>query len=144
MMSGEPVISETTFHARYAETDRMGVVHHAAYLVWFEEGRSSFIRERGWSYAEIERSGYFLAASDLRARYLRAAHYDRRVRVRTWIGERRSRTLTFACEILDADGGETLFTATLKLVCLNREGQITRIPESWAAWLEPKATGRSS
>ena len=61
------VISEITFHVRYAETDSMGVVHHAVYLVWFEEGRSAYIREHGWSYADIEQSGYFLAAGDLKA-----------------------------------------------------------------------------
>ena len=128
-------ISETTFHVRYAETDSMGVVHHAAYLVWFEEGRSAFIRDRGWSYAEIEASGYFLAASDLNARYIQAARYDQRVSVRAWISQRRSRTVTFACEVRDAETAAILFTATLKLVCLNRAGQITRMPASWSDWL---------
>ena len=75
-MSSDRFISETTFHVRYAETDSMGVVHHAVYLVWFEEGRSAYIREHGSSYAEIEKSGYFLAAAELNAKYRRAARYD--------------------------------------------------------------------
>lgn len=128
-------VSEITFHVRYAETDSMGFVHHAAYLVWFEEGRSAFIRERGWSYARIEASGYFLVATDLQARYLRAARYDQPVTVRTWIVEARSRAITFACEIIDPDGGTALFRASLNLICLDADGRTTRIPSSWHEWL---------
>ncbi len=128
-------VCETTFHVRYAETDRMGVVHHTAYLVWFEEGRSAFIRERGWSYSKIEVSGYFLAATELEAKYLKAARYDDQVTVRTWIVETRSRTLTFGCEIVDAVSHEVLFRASLKLICLDTEGRATRMPCSWQQWL---------
>ncbi len=132
-------ICETTFHVRYAETDRMGVVHHAVYFVWFEEGRSAYIREHGWSYAEIEKSGYFLAAGDLNARFKRAAHYDQRITVRTWIEDVRSRAMTFGCEIVEADTKAILFEASLKLICLNALGEITRIPDAWMAWLQPHA-----
>ena len=128
--------SETTFHVRYAETDRMGVVHHAAYLVWFEEGRSAYIRERGWSYADIEREGFFLAAGELQAKYLRPARYDQLVTVRTWVESYKSRTIDFACEELDTAGGSMLFTANIKLICLDDRGGIVRIPEQWCAWLD--------
>ena len=130
----DPFVCETSFHVRYAETDAMGFVHHAVYLVWFEEGRSEFIRAQGWSYAAIERSGYYLVASDLRAKYLQAARYDQRVTVRTWLSEVRSRQMTFACRVLDSDSGAELFNASLKLTCLNAQGAVTRIPSSWA-WL---------
>ncbi len=128
--------SETTFHVRYAETDRMGVVHHAAYLIWFEEGRSAFIRERGWSYAEIEREGFFLAAGELRAKYLRPARYDQLVTVRTWIETYKSRTIDFSCEVLDTPSRELLFSATVKLICLDDKGSIARIPVAWSEWLD--------
>ena len=113
----------------------MGVVHHAAYLVWFEEGRSAYIREKGWSYADIEASGYFLAAAELNARYLRATQYDQQVTVNTWIEEVQSRAITFGCEVLVSGSGETAFSATLKLICLDSDGQITRIPATWKPWL---------
>ncbi|MCY4463934.1 MAG: thioesterase family protein [Chloroflexi bacterium] len=135
MSKADPHISETSFHVRYAETDAMGFVHHAVYLVWFEEGRSAFIREQGWSYAEIERSGYFLVASDLRARYLKAARYDQLVTVRVWLAQVKSRQLAFACEVLDSESRDCLFSANLKLHCLNRAGKIARIPSDWQAWL---------
>jgi len=126
---------QTTFRIRYAETDSMGVVHHAVYLVWFEEGRSAYIRERGWSYADIEDSGYFLVAADLKARYLRASHYDQEVTVRTWINEVRSRAITFGCDILDTSSGEIVFSASLRLICVDSQGRITRIPSAWKPWL---------
>ncbi|MCY3781706.1 MAG: thioesterase family protein, partial [Chloroflexi bacterium] len=84
----------------------------------------------------IEESGYFLAATALEARYLRAARYDQRVTVRTWIVDVRSRAVTFACEVLDAQNGKLLFQASLKLVCLDSTGQPTRIPGGWQSWLE--------
>ncbi len=137
MSSADPYVSEITFHVRYAETDKMGVVHHAAYLVWFEEGRSAYIRDHGLSYADIERAGHFLAAGELEAKYLLAARYDQEVSVRTWIADYRSRTVTFACEILDAPSRQRLFKAKLKLVCLDGSGRIARLPASWSAWLDP-------
>ena len=136
MPSASSYISETTFHVRYAETDRMGIVHHAAYLVWFEEGRSVFIREQGWSYAAIESAGYYLAAAELHAKYIQPAHYDQQVTVRCWIDDYKSRRVTFACEVVEARYGQTLFRASIKLICLNRQGQITRIPAAWSKWLD--------
>lgn len=130
-------ISEITFHVRYAETDKMGIVHHAAYLVWFEEGRSAYIRDQGLSYAEVERAGHYLAAGELEAKYLMAARYDQAITVRTWIDGYRSRTVSFACDIVDALSGRRLFTARLKLICLDSAGRIARLPASWSAWLAP-------
>lgn len=140
-MPEDRFICETTFHVRYAETDSMGVVHHAVYLVWFEEGRSAYIRAHGWSYADIEESGYFLAAGDLNARYKQPARYDQRITVKTWIQEVRSRAMTFGCEIVEAGTGAILFEAALKLICLNASGAITRIPNAWMAWLDPQTGG---
>lgn len=135
MTAFEREVCQTTFRIRYAETDNMGVVHHAVYLVWFEEGRSAFIRSKGWSYADIEDSGYFLVAAELNARYLKASRYDQQVTVKTWIAEVQSRAITFGCEILDTASGELAFSASLKLICIDSQGQITRIPAAWKSWL---------
>ena len=62
-MSNTPFVAEATFHVRYAETDAQGIVHHASYIVYFEEGRSEYIRQRGSSYADFERSGFYLAVT---------------------------------------------------------------------------------
>jgi acyl-CoA thioester hydrolase len=131
-----PFVAETTFRVRYAETDAQGIVHHASYVVYFEEGRSDYTRQRGSSYADFEREGFFLAVTELQVRYARAARYDDRLTVRTWIREIRSRSLTFQYAILQADSGETLVTATSHHICLSREGKVARIPPRWLQWME--------
>lgn len=127
---------ETTFHVRYAETDQMGVAHHSAYVVWMEEGRSAYMRAVGSDYAEIERSGYFFAVTELHIRYLAPAHYGERVTIRTRLEDIRSRSLTFAYEVLRADSGHLLATGQSKHVCIGRDGRVTMIPARWRELLE--------
>ena len=67
----KPSIVETKVHVRYAETDAMGVVHHASYLVYFEEGRSHYMREMGSNYADIEASGFRLPVVEANLIYRR-------------------------------------------------------------------------
>ena len=121
---------------RYAETDAQGIVHHAAYIVYFEEGRSEYIRQRGSSYAEFERSGYFLAVTEIQARYIKAAHYDDLLTVRCWVAKARSRSLKFEYEIIQTETGDKLLTGSTTHICLNREGEISRIPKQWLSWTE--------
>ncbi|GAB1421737.1 thioesterase family protein [Anaerolineales bacterium] len=130
-------IVETRFHVRYAETDAMGIVHHASYIVYFEEGRSAFIRAQGSSYAKFEESGYFLAVTALDVKYLRSAKYDQELIVRCWVVKARSRTLTFAYEILNAISHEILVTGTSEHICITREGIIATIPAQWREWVSP-------
>lgn len=134
-METQPFIAETTFHVRYAETDAMGIVHHAAYIVYFEEGRSHYMRERGSSYAEFEKGGQFMAVTEVQARYVRAARYDQRIRIRCWVEQIRSRGLTFRYELLDAETSDLLVTGTSKHICLNKAGQVIKFPAEWQAWL---------
>jgi acyl-CoA thioester hydrolase len=79
---------------RYAETDQMGVVYHANYLVWCEIGRTDFIRALGTPYAQLERDGVLLAVSDAALRFHAAARYDDPIRVYTRLIDVRSRALT--------------------------------------------------
>ncbi len=115
---------------RYAETDQMGVVYHANYLVWCEIGRTDFIRALGRSYADMERDGVTLAVSDATMRFLGSAQYDDRVLVRTTLDELRSRGMRFAYRIENADTGRTLVTATTSLIALDATGKPARLPAS--------------
>ena len=126
-----PNLVETTFHVRYAETDQMGVVHHAAYVVWLEEGRSEWMRANGTSYAQFEKDGFMLAVSEVNIRYRQAAHYDQRVTIRCWIDEVRSRQIKFCYEVIDTEQGAVLAQAFTKLICLDFSGQVTPLPEKW-------------
>ncbi|MBE6888929.1 MAG: acyl-CoA thioesterase [Ruminococcaceae bacterium] len=61
---------------RYAETDCMGVVHHAVYPVWFEIARTDYIKSVGMSYSEMEKSGVMLPVTGISCRYHLPAKYD--------------------------------------------------------------------
>ncbi len=130
-MNETQFVAETSFHVRYAETDAMGIVHHASYIVYFEEGRSAYLRQQGTSYADFERSGFFLAVTEVEVKYHKAARYDDLLTVRCWVENSRSRALDFAYEIVRGEECETLVTGCTKHICLDREGKIARIPEEW-------------
>ncbi|MDX2139621.1 MAG: thioesterase family protein [Chloroflexota bacterium] len=127
-------VAEATFHVRYAETDAMGIVHHASYVVWFEEGRSHYARARGSDYADFERSGHYLTVAEVSARYLKPMVYGTRVSVRCWIETMQSRALTFAYQILNADTGDVCVTGQSKHVCITHDGRVTTLPAQWRAW----------
>lgn len=127
---------ETTFHVRYAETDQMGIVHHASYAVWLEEGRSHWMRANGNSYSKFEAEGLVLAVSELHLRYKQSARYDQLVTVRCWIAEVRSRQMQFGYQVLDAVTASLFAEGYSKHVCLNKAGKVTKIPEQWRQLLE--------
>ncbi len=128
------VVIENTFYVRYAETDAMGIVHHASYIVYFEEGRSNYSRQRGSDYASFERGGRYLTVAEVNARYLKPAVYGQQITVRCWIQEMKSRGLTFAYEIVDTATGALLVTGSTKHICITHEGKVTTIPPEWKAW----------
>lgn len=128
-----PLLTETTFRVRFAETDMMGVVHHANYLIYFEEGRSELSRRAGSPYSALEAQGFSLAVSDLHVRYIGSARYDELLTVRSWIGEIQSRAVTFEHEVVRAVNGEVLARGTVRTICIDREGRVRRIPEVWIA-----------
>jgi acyl-CoA thioester hydrolase len=75
--------SRSTVRVRYAETDKMGVVYYANYFVWFEVARADLLRSLGWSYREMEHAGVSLPVIEAECQYLRPAHYDDELEVRT-------------------------------------------------------------
>jgi acyl-CoA thioester hydrolase len=93
------IASSTTIRVRYAETDAMGIVHHAVYPVWMELGRSDLLRMMGQGYAQWEAQGVFMAVAELRVKYRASAHYDELVQVRTWVTEAGRRKVVFGYEI---------------------------------------------
>lgn len=132
MSSGDSGLHTVTqFRARYAETDAMGVVHHATYPVWFEMGRSDFMREIGMPYTEIEASGYYFMLSGLNVRYRLAARYDDQLTLMTRAAEVKSRTCTFAYELRrhSAAGDELLATGETYHICTDKQYRPVRFPE---------------
>ena len=132
------IVSETVseLRVRYAETDQMGVVYHANYLVWCELGRTDFIRALGKSYAEHERDGVLLAVSDVTMRFHAAARYDDPIRVHTRLTTAGSRGLAFSYRILRADTDVLLVSATTALVSIDKSGRLAAMPRDVRAVLE--------
>ncbi len=132
-------VHELTFRVRFAETDMMGIVHHANYLVYFEAARVDFSREVGAPYADFEASGYSLAVSQIQIRYIAPARFDQLITVRTWVEELKSRTVIFDFEVVDAQSRAQLATGNAKFICVNHTGQVRRIPATWYNAMQPLA-----
>ncbi len=126
----------TELRVRYAETDRMGVVYYANYLVWCEVGRVEFLRAHGRSYALLEAEGTALAVAEASVRYLAPARFDELVRVETILTGVRSRVVTFDYVISNAESGIRLATAHTSLVSIDPSGRLTAIPQHFRAALE--------
>ncbi len=117
------------FRVRYAETDAGGVVHHSAYLPWFEEGRSELGRRTGLAYRDLEASGVMLMVVRAEARYRASARYDERIAVWTRMIEVRSRRCVFEYRVVREDDDCLLATGTTEHVPVGRDsGRPTRLP----------------
>ncbi len=131
-----PLETVSELRVRYAETDQMGVVYHANYLIWCEIGRTDFIRALGTPYAQLERDGVLLAVSEAALRYHASARYDDPIRVFTHLRSVRSRSLTFSYRIVNADSGSMLVSASTELVSLSATGRVISLPPAVRSDLE--------
>src|SRR5438270_6956730 len=129
------VISSITLRVNYSETDQMGVVYHANYLIWFDRARTELMRETGVAYKELEQQGVYLAVSEVDVRFRAAARYDDLVRVRCWVREVESRRVTFGYAVERAATAELLATGETALVSLTHDHTLTRIPDHVVALL---------
>lgn len=124
----QPVRAEIDVEVRYAETDQMGVVHHANYIVWFELARTSLCSLSGFHYADIEKLGYLLMVTGVESRYHRPARYGDVVKVHCWCERVGSRGLRFAYEVRKEN--EKLVTGVTDHVWIEKEtGRPCRTPE---------------
>jgi acyl-CoA thioester hydrolase len=111
---------ELVLRARYAETDAMGVVHHASYIVWLEQGRTELLRALGVPYRTIEERGFFVVLSQLHVRYLAAARYDDLVTLRASLAALRSRQVVFEYALRLAETGAPLIEARSEHIVVDR------------------------
>lgn len=131
-----PLTNATELRVRYAETDRMGIVYYANYLVWCEVGRVEFMRALGGSYADLEAQGYGLAVAEATVRYLAPARFDDPVRIETTLAGVRSRAVSFDYVISHAETGTRFANAHTALVSIDRSGRPTALPPEFRARLE--------
>jgi acyl-CoA thioester hydrolase len=105
--------TSTELTVRYAETDAQGVVHHANYLKWFEEGRSDFLRQKGMRYTDFEKAGYFIVVAEANVKYKAPCFYEEQLCIETTLAKVRGKVMKFRYRVVDKDGvvradGETV------------------------------------
>ena len=91
---------ETHITARYAETDQMGIIHHSVYPVWFEVGRTDFIKMLGIGYGQLEKDGVMLPLSELSCKYIRPLHYEDEVIIQTFVQKVTCSRIQFSYKVL--------------------------------------------
>jgi len=127
---------EALLRVRYAETDKMGVVYHANYLIWFEIGRTEFCRARGFSYRDMEENeNSFLVVAESYCRYKAPAYYDDELVVRTHITELRRRSLRFGYEIIRVPDGTVIAEGETGHVVTDANGRVRSLPSGFAELL---------
>ena len=125
---------DVPIRVRYADTDKMGVVYYGNYPIFFEVGRSEYMREKGFPYKDFEELGYYLVVVNLDAKYYNSAVYDDLITVKTRISEVKSRGLTFHY-IIERDG-TLLVEGTTKHLCITRDKKPAVIPRAFLDILE--------
>jgi acyl-CoA thioester hydrolase len=127
-------INELQIRVPYADTDQMGMVYYANYLIYFERGRTELLRQLGLPYAQMEEKGILLPVVECNCRYNAPARYDDCIVVRSKIGElgRASIEITYEIEC----GGRLLVTGFTRHPFVNREFKPVRIPPEIKTVLE--------
>lgn len=125
---------EARLRVRYAETDQMGIVYYANYLIWMEVGRVEYCRAAGLRYRDLElEDGILLTVIEATCRYLSPALYDEEVIVRTWIKQAHPRMVRFGYELTEASDGRRLATGETKHLFCGRDRKPRKLPEKYRA-----------
>jgi acyl-CoA thioester hydrolase len=119
---------------RYAETDQMGVVYHANFLIWFEVGRVELMRSLGIEYKNMESADdCHIVVAEISCRYLHPARYDEQLRIRTRIAEAKNRTIRFSYEVLRDGDNHLLATGETVHVICGSNGRPKLLPDKYRA-----------
>ncbi|MGE5581470.1 MAG: acyl-CoA thioesterase [Bacillota bacterium] len=115
-----------SFRVRYQETDQMRVVHHSVYLIWFEAGRTEWLRQKGLSYREFEEKGLLLPVVESGVKYLNPARYDDLVEVETVYLKEPGATFRFEYTVRRLNDAKVLATGFTKHVCIDNSNKIAK------------------
>ncbi|MUV39856.1 putative acyl-CoA thioesterase YneP [Lentibacillus sp. JNUCC-1] len=96
--------TQTPIEVRYQETDQMGVVYHANYLIWFEIGRTHFIKNLGFDYADMERNGIVSPVVDVHVSYIKPIRYGEKAYIETWLQSYNGIRTTYGYTVFTEDG----------------------------------------
>ena len=128
----QPLSGVTEIRVRYAETDRMGLLHHANYLVYFEQARTELLRQMGLTYRDMEDQGFFLVITNVEVKYRSPARYDDVLSIKTTVARttpvRIEHTYEVTCDGRPVAEGKTT------LACVDRAGKLQALPD----WFQEK------
>ena len=127
MSSGR--VTKSSVRVRYAETDKMGVVYYSNYLIWFEIGRTDWLRETGWTYREIEADGIQLPVIEAHCEYRQGARYDDDVDISTRAKKLSPVRIQFDYEATRRADGAVLAIGHTVHATIDRDGRPVRMPE---------------
>lgn len=132
-----PYVSETRFRVRYAETDQMGMVYYANYLIWMEVGRTDFCRECGFTYRDLEREEHaYLTVAEANCRYHAPARYDDEIIVETEMTRAKRRIVEFSYRI--KCGTVLLAQGRTVHVVVGADGKPRSMPQRYLELLQSK------
>ena len=119
-------VTELSYRVPYADTDRMGVVYYANYLIYFERLRTELLRENGMPYRALEEEGIMLPVIEAHCHYKAPAHYDDLLTVKGWVAEVKGPRIRIECAVYRED--LLLAQGYTVHACLNRDGRPIRVP----------------
>ncbi|MCU0877518.1 MAG: acyl-CoA thioesterase [Pirellulaceae bacterium] len=119
---------EIAIRVRYQETDAQGIVHHANYLTWFEQGRVELLRAAGLSYRALEEAGVILVVAEAHVRYYAPARFDDELRLVTTTVRAKGARIEHRYELFREE--TLLVEGTTTIACTDRSGRVSRLPES--------------
>jgi acyl-CoA thioester hydrolase len=127
---------EIELRVRYVETDKMGVVHHSKYAIYFEMGRTELLRACGVSYREMEDAGVFFAVAKMETRFLAPARYDDVLRLVTKTTRLTRARIEHDYQLFRKSDNRLLTEAHTVLACIDRSGQVIAIPDEFMKHFE--------
>lgn len=126
------ITGETRLRVRYAETDRMGVVYHSNFVIWFEVGRVELLRQLGFEYSQMEQQdNCHIPVVDLRVRYKAPAQYDDEIVIRTELKNVRASLLHFSYEIFRERDRALLATGETMHIIVDDKFERRPLPERY-------------
>ncbi len=128
--------TEESIRVRYGETDQMGHAYYANYLLWFEQARGAWCRDRGFTYKELESMGFFLPVVEVHVKYRGEIKYDDLVVIRVWLNEVRRASMQFCYEIVNTETGKITTDGYTWHVLMGTERKAVSIPKEVLTMLE--------
>ena len=135
-MQDQSNVHEIKTRVRYQETDQMGIVYYANFLVYFEMGRTEYLRNLGLPYSTLEKEQIYFPVTEAHCRFRSPARYDDMLIIRTWISGLKHATLEFHHNIIREGDNTLIVEGVTKLACLNANRKPARMPEKLRMLLE--------